>query len=75
MDHPARRRRRPRRGYPGSRAGGVCRLRKHAQYGRDNRGKGPFTVKSSDSAIVPVPTTITGASFVIVPKNVLTLRP
>ena len=38
-------------------------------------GKGPFTVKSSDSAIVPVPATITGASFVIVPKNVLTATP
>ncbi len=38
-------------------------------------GKGPFTVKSSDATLVPVPATINGASFVIVPKNVLTATP
>lgn len=38
-------------------------------------GKGPFTVKSSDATLIPVPTTVSGASFVIVPKNVLTAAP
>ena len=38
-------------------------------------GKGPYTVKSSDNTLVPVPATIAGASFVIVPKNVLTAAP
>ncbi|MBL8310805.1 MAG: hypothetical protein JNL19_10320 [Burkholderiales bacterium] len=34
-------------------------------------GKGPFSVKSSNTAVIPVPATITGASFSITPNNVL----
>lgn len=34
-------------------------------------GKGPFSVKSSNTDVIPVPAAIVGASFSITPKNVL----
>lgn len=34
-------------------------------------GTGPYTVRSSDSATISVPATVTGASLAITPKNVL----
>ena len=34
-------------------------------------GTGPYTVRSSDSATISVPATLTGASLTITPKNVL----
>ena len=34
-------------------------------------GTGPYTVRSSDSATISVPTTVTGASLTITPRNVL----
>lgn len=35
-------------------------------------GKGPFSVKSSDSTLLPVPATVSGATFTVVPRNLTT---
>jgi hypothetical protein len=38
-------------------------------------GKGPYTVRSSDTSILPVPSSIAGASFTFTPNNVATATP